>query len=359
MYPIRYLHQWLRETHLPDIQLQMMEGFEPSILWKSTSGDLLPPPLETQVLAHPVERYVLQVPQGNLCGEFGFILTPDNCLLKDPHILRAVEGVKNLANAESAKLQNGTLKVRYLEGNVATIASDWSTCYFHWILEILPRLKLLQAANVSYDTLVTGPLSQAFQFESLARLGVDLTKVVTCEEDVLIKTYHLIAPSFVRRTIEPDILVWLKTLFPTQIRPQRRVYISRATVRTRHVANEEDLYPVLDKFGFEVIQLELMTLQQQSELMANTAVLMGSCGSGFTNMIFCSRKTHVIEFFNPIFDFPYFRQMAAERGMPYSRLVGSMSSDIVEDPTIPPHLANVEIPPHDLAKLLQQLPTSI
>lgn len=340
------LYPWLSQVRIPEIELQMLTGFSKSARWVSEASASMDLPLDRVQVKYPEQRYILRIPGGAICGEHGFVLTSDHCLLTEPRMLRRTSVVQQLANTALQRLQEGEVEVRYLPGKVVTIASDWSDCYFHWMLEILPRLKLIQAAGIEFDTLVTSPLNEFYQLESLETLGFDLSRIVQCRPDSLIRTEQLIVPSFVRRPLEPDLMEWLAEVFPSSKIPKRRLYLSREGASERRVVNEPALLPILDEFGFEVVRPETMTLKEQADLMGQAAILMGPHGSGLTNLIHCPSQALLIEIFNPLFKFPYYRQMARDRGMHYQSFIGAVSEDSVWDNSLERHpmRTHIEIP---------------
>ena len=80
---------------------------------------------------------------------------------------------------------------------------------------------------------------------------------------------------------------------------RRRVYVSRDRSR-RRITNEQEMLPVLNKYGFEVVHTEDLTLREQISLFSETEVVMGGHGSGPNNHIFCRAPATVIELYNPV-----------------------------------------------------------
>ena len=79
----------------------------------------------------------------------------------------------------------------------------------------------------------------------------------------------------------------------------KKIYISRARARARHIINEDAVTQLLNKFGFETVYLEEMSVIDQVTLFSNAHVVVAPHGSGLTNLVFCSPKTIVIELFSP------------------------------------------------------------
>lgn len=77
----------------------------------------------------------------------------------------------------------------------------------------------------------------------------------------------------------------------------RKFYVGRDTrqSRTRHMEGEDELFDHLRLFGFEYVVFENLHPLEQVALMANAEVMISYHGAGFTNMLFASPKTYVIE----------------------------------------------------------------
>jgi capsular polysaccharide biosynthesis protein len=63
----------------------------------------------------------------------------------------------------------------------------------------------------------------------------------------------------------------------------RRLYVSRAGSMVRRIANESDILPVLERFGFERIQTEHLSLAEQVRLVGSASILIGNHGAGLTH----------------------------------------------------------------------------
>jgi capsular polysaccharide biosynthesis protein len=62
------------------------------------------------------------------------------------------------------------------------------------------------------------------------------------------------------------------------------------------VINEDELLPVLEKFGFKVYYFESMTFREQVTLVSGAEIILGMHGAGMTNMIFMPEGRKVVEF---------------------------------------------------------------
>jgi capsular polysaccharide biosynthesis protein len=80
-------------------------------------------------------------------------------------------------------------------------------------------------------------------------------------------------------------------------KPTRRLYISRKAAE-RSIVNEAELIPVLQKHGFEILQPENLSYEEQVAAFAEAEILMGPHGAGMYNGLFMSPPSMVIEVLN-------------------------------------------------------------
>lgn len=260
------------------------------------------------------EGKVWNAPQKNswiICHAVA-VMTPDNCLLGDlsryyPWFLPPCP-YRPKTNHAIFKLDR-LPDVTHIEGQVAVLSGLAGHVYYHWMFDILPRIELLRLSGIdlqSIDWFVVNYQEKPFQKETLSWLGIPLDKIVSSDRTSFVKASELIVPSF------PGYLDWipygtirfLRQTFLPKIgldtsQYGKKIYISRARARARHIINEDAVARLLSKAGFQTVYLEEMTVLEQVSLFANAKVIVAPHGSGLTNLVFCSSKTTVIELFSP------------------------------------------------------------
>ena len=175
--------------------------------------------------------------------------------------------------------------------------------YYHWITEILPRLWMAKEYLAATKFAIPDYFFTKWPFckEFFELLGV--------QEFLVLDTYHkyliqnLVLPTragnpFYQQPIPmQNSIAWLKNaaLQKKDKKLGERLYISRAKAKYRKVLNEEEIYPVLEKYGFEVIYFEDYTLSDQISICQQAKVLMGLHGAGLTNMVFLPAQSKLIE----------------------------------------------------------------
>lgn len=296
---------------------QISEWFSPIHLGWGTYLLSMP----EQIPASPPKTFVARVPKGRvwtvpqqnswlLCTAIA-ILTPDNYLLAD--ISRDYPGkLPGCQKHDPAKHSIFDLEtfppLKQIEGKVAVLSGLSGNVYFHWMVDVLPRIELLRQSEIDFaeiDWFLVNNYRHSFQRETLATLGIPETKILESDGYPHIQATELIVPSFpgylgwsspwvidfLRRSFLPKMAVG--SSYP------ERIYISRNKARYRRVLNEEEVVEQLSQHGFVRIFLETLPLAEQIALFFHAKVIISPHGSGLTNTVFCRPGTKVLEFVSP------------------------------------------------------------
>jgi len=253
------------------------------------------------------------VPQQNywLISKAIAVITPDNYLLADvsrdyPGFLPGCE--KHDVRKHSVFNLESFPPLKQIDGSVAVLSGLSGNVYFHWMVDVLPRIELLRRSGrdlAEIDWFLVNSCQHEFQRESLRILGIPEEKVLESDRIPHIQATELIVPSFAGYLGWPpgwaiDFLrrEFLKGIIPSSNYP-KRIYISRSKARYRRVLNEEDVVEVLAESGFVSILPESMSLAEQIAHFYHAEVIVAAHGSGLTNTIFCKSGTKIIELMSP------------------------------------------------------------
>jgi len=193
-------------------------------------------------------------------------------------------------------------------GNIAVLSGLSNDIYFHWMLDILPKIGLLQNAGFNLSE-IDGFIVRdrlPFQRETLDILNIPKTRRINPIEHPHIRGDRLIVPSFSGHISwpNPQTLQWLKRQF-LEIEDTEnndnfdRIYISRKSAKTRRILNEDEIIESLRKYGFQTVHLETLSVVEQARLFHQAKVIVAPHGSGLTNLVFCQSGTIAIELFSP------------------------------------------------------------
>lgn len=187
--------------------------------------------------------------------------------------------------------------ISHFETAVASLVADCQSNYFHWLFDVLPKLHLLRKADVKVEKFYIDN-SKKFQRESLSLLGIEQDQIISSSEHPIISASTLAVTSFFLTYSYPRwVFDFIRETFLPKPPPSnhKRVYISRADARVRHVANESALTALLEKEGFVIMELERLSFLEQIALFKGAEIVVAPHGAGLSNLVFASPGTKVIE----------------------------------------------------------------
>ncbi len=217
-----------------------------------------------------------------------------------------------------------------VSGRLAVLAGRGDASYYHFLLDILPRLMLLEGTGVPDPDRWYVPLQHSFQRQVLELAGfrpgpevidADLVPHVRAEQ-LLVPTFpdnHLRTPpwavEFVRERLRDPKL---------ELVPGRRIYITRGQQRhNRTVTNEPELLELLAERGFQVIDPGTLPVIEQIRAFAQAEWIVGPHGGGLTSLAFASPGASVLELFAPDYvQLCYWKLAHCVPGLTYRYLVG-------------------------------------
>ena len=207
-------------------------------------------------------------------------------------------------------------------------ASMGAHCYYHWMVDILPRLGVLQKAGIPLDSLnnvLVREAHRSFQADTLERLGIQAHQILetrknshfTCE-----RLLHVTLDNGINMKMNRFVPAWLQHNFgaPATFGERIKLYISRPAGVRRGIANEAELIPLLEANGFMVTAMEGMSLKQQATLLSRADVLMSPHGGALTNMIFCRPGIKIVELFGRHV-YPFYYGLAQSCGHEYHAIL--------------------------------------
>lgn len=260
------------------------------------------------------EQFVIDLPEAEIIGNTGAILTAENRPFWD----YIDELVENNFNWKMYRIKK-TLESRFtqepipLDGAIVNLASPGEHCYYHWMLEILPRLKTVEMSGKLYDRVFVGGLERRYKKETLEELGITDDIIMYGRAKTNIKPDNVIIPSmphliqFSRPTWACDFVrsLFLDTLSTDTTLPSKKLYISRKNGSVKNslriIINEDEVVRYLEDKGFETVVLEDLSVREQAELFNAAQIIVAAHGASLTNLIFCDSHAPVtlIEIYQP------------------------------------------------------------
>jgi capsular polysaccharide biosynthesis protein len=217
-----------------------------------------------------------------------------------------------------------------VSGLLGVLAGRGDFNYFHFLVEILPRLAILETEGVPTPERWYVPLGQSFQREILELAGfLPQDGIVDADAVPHVQAERLLVPGLpdaFKRTPPWSVMFTRDRLRPPDVElvPGRRIYVTRGKQRhNRIVTNESEVVGTLAGLGFEVVDPGAHSVAEQIRMFAEAECIVSPHGAALTNILFASAGASVIEILAPDYvDVGFWKLAAAIPGLNYRYLLG-------------------------------------
>jgi capsular polysaccharide biosynthesis protein len=254
-----------------------------------------------------------------VCAESSSILVNGKCIIED------IKGIdrKRCDYASGHVLVHGEKLALVRTSNCEVVkkgiflGGNGSFNYYHWIIEILPKLEYLQTLGQfdDFPLLVNGQFEKIPSFrEALDAVGnkrnivfLDKEKTYQVGELLFISAVNN-CPFNLRGREELDVADFI--FRPSSISllqqkfgacfgvgkvspsPSLRLFLARGNARRDY--NQEEIFSLFEEQGFQKVYMETLSLKEQYHLMASAEMVAGPSGAAWTNLLFCRPGTTCI-----------------------------------------------------------------
>ena len=184
--------------------------------------------------------------------------------------------------------------------------------YCHWLLDVLPKIKIcLQKYNLKKINYFYIQNKLTFQKQSLAKLGILDKKIIDCNkykhiqaDKIIAITHHVYKNNdyiLNAQKNQPQWSInWLRQKFlknKNNKKNKNRIFIDRSDSKNNHcrIINNDETLLLLKKLNFKIYQLSKINFIEQVKIFNNANIVVGVHGAGLTNIIFCKKKTKILE----------------------------------------------------------------
>lgn len=213
------------------------------------------------------------------------------------------------------------------------LANYLDISYFHWTLESMGRLALVEEElkDPSLQVLI-GDRPSRYTRDTIALLfDIERDRIVHgAAKRKLISRCLMVSNPHSRdegpgrvEVYPPEHIQWLNRTGQVRIgglrNERKNIIISRRLQRGRRITNEEVIMQRFPRLNFELVALEELSVRDQVDLFAHAGVIIGVHGAGFTNLVY-AQDAAVIELYPTQLqekNTAYFVQIAACLGLPH------------------------------------------
>lgn len=192
---------------------------------------------------------------------------------------------------------------RFLKGDYYSLLSLWSSHYFHWFHDVLPRLHTALPHLTDDTRFLINENPKDFQILTLKALGVSEDRLEFQPARMYTKVERLwfasplghaglTSPAILKKVVEQIRCFFLPDETGSKV---SKLWVSRAKATSRRIRNERELESIFTEFGVEKILAEDFSFLHQLEVFARAGMVIGPHGAGLTNSFFCEEKTNVCE----------------------------------------------------------------
>lgn len=193
--------------------------------------------------------------------------------------------------------------------------------YWHWLLDILPRVYLLKHGDIWSKVdyfLIDKPFPKMLM--ALAILGVQEHQIIWTQYGHSLRTRLTIVPQFIQEKTN-WIVNFLREYFlpyaDNSLVASPKVYISRKKASRRRILNEDQVLDYLIPRGYMPCYLEDLSFPEQIALFKTARYVIGLHGAGLTNIIWCETGGRVLEIFPDVPWRDCYWILANEAGLDY------------------------------------------
>lgn len=197
---------------------------------------------------------------------------------------------------------------RYRAEEVCILSNSWSMNFFHWITEELIKVTVLERSGFSGSYVLYD--QPDFSREFLECLGIPAERVLVIgDEPTVFQTAVFMTPLNVTKLLKyPGVFFMLrsdllKVADYGHTATPRKIWLHRGQQANsgRELINAEEVHSLVERYGFEVVDMGAHPLRHQIAIANRAEVIMGPHASAFVHAAFMEPRSTVVECYSPEF----------------------------------------------------------
>lgn len=287
----------------------------------------------------PFGIYVL--PEATVRGECGYIFTREGAPLLEQNadFLRKGRFLKPLIDPSLSLPRDP-----YHCTEVISLISRRDNCFWHWMMDSLPKVVLAEACGYGGHYLLPPEQRASWAQESLTLLGIAESRLIIKDvrdlvvERLSVPTYFCGYNAHLNPLLLHAYREALRHAIPLNPGGPERLMIGRPlSAPARRVLNQDELAANLAESGFHHVYFESLSLIEQLQIARSARVIVGPHSSGLTHQLIMDQGSSVIELF------PFerkvtndcYEQLAHALGHHYEAMITKVDyqTDILIEPT--------------------------
>jgi hypothetical protein len=244
--------------------------------------------------------------------------------------------------------------ISYLDQGIF-LGGNGSWNYYHWMIEILPKLEYLKDLDEEYQNF---PLLVSDDVDCIKTFREAFDSIVKYRPTIKLdknKTYlvgkliYMNSPNFLpfnfRRNEKMKIsdfstrtssINFLRNSLDADLRCMSQIGIKERLFFARQKEgrnyNQEEIFEIFRRQGFHMVFMEELSLKNQIELVSNAEVIAGPTGAAWTNLIFCREGTRCLSWMADGYgDFSAFSNLAKIVGVDLRYITYKQEAESTEE----------------------------
>jgi capsular polysaccharide biosynthesis protein len=224
-----------------------------------------------------------------------------------------------------------SLRRRFSGAPCVLMKQAYDANYGHWLIDCLPCLAAIAAffdlSTCRFIVSKHDGRMQDIYFDTLAACGIgreqiDLISWEHIHIDTLIYPLPMTRHPWVKSPAIVEFLEGISARTASSSLGPSRIYVSRNKGRTRRLLNEDALLDILRLNGFEIVYPESLSFTDQVRKFRDAEIVVGNCGAGLTNVVFCPRGIIVLALTTEAMQDDFFWDLVALKDGTYVSLHG-------------------------------------
>ncbi len=200
------------------------------------------------------------------------------------------------------------LKNYLIQGNNKQIveinAASWvidvrSDQFFHWTADVMQRIEILGKFVNDYPILIPNSfLKYSYVTETLKALNI---QYISYNQDDLLKIKNLYITSHGAQSgnYNDNLIKSIRDRFLNSIGKMPNsgtyIWISRQKSKKRKIANFQEIKEVINRNGFQIVEFDELSFNEQLNISNNAEVIAGIHGAGLSHMFYSKNVKKIIE----------------------------------------------------------------
>jgi len=225
-----------------------------------------------------------------------------------------------------------------LKGKSLCLLQDVSTKrnYAHFILDLVTRLILVdQNSKISdYKNILVPSYKKRYEKNIFKYFKIKENQIVDCSNIKKIYCDNLDIPDHLfwkincnwfksAENINSEIIKNIRKKFLTKNNREKtykNIFLDRSDSPNNwhQIINYNEIIALLKKYNFKILKLNNMEFKRQVKIFSKAKNIIGVHGAAFTNLIFCQKKTSVLELRSSRRNFEVFRSISKINNLKYT-----------------------------------------